>query len=56
MRTLSEVFAGLVRVCDKCGAVLAYGAHDVYENKYIYCPVCRAKLEVPLAPVEEEKK
>ena len=46
MKVLSNRFEGLLRVCDGCGATLAYKGEDVYENKYIYCQICKMKLEV----------
>lgn len=48
MIILSEKFGGLLRVCDKCGAVLGYNGKDVYEGKYVYCPICKEKLEVEI--------
>ena len=38
----------LLHVCEFCGAVLSYDENDIYEDKYIYCPVCSTKQECAL--------
>lgn len=43
MKVLSQTFCGSIAFCE-CGAVLAYGPQDIYQNKYIYCPICKTKL------------
>lgn len=46
MTILSQKFPGLMRICDGCNALLSYDAADVYENQFIYCPICKTKLKV----------
>ena len=48
MTVLSKKFPGFLKVCEECGAVLAYVPADIYENRFIYCPICRYKMEIPL--------
>lgn len=43
MKVLSKRFCGSIAYCE-CGAVLAFGPQDIYEDKYIYCPICNAKI------------
>lgn len=44
MQILSTKYIGFVKICDTCGALLAYKPTDIYEGKYIYCPICKSKL------------
>lgn len=44
MIILSKKCVGLIQECPTCGAVLAYDTKDVYENKYVYCPICKTKI------------
>lgn len=39
---------GLVQACQNCHALLSYNAADIYEGKYIYCPVCKQRNEVTM--------
>lgn len=48
VKVLADHFLGLTRYCDGCGALLGYNWKDLYEGKYIYCPICKMKLEVDL--------
>lgn len=34
---------GLIHFCECCGALLSYTIDDIYENKYIYCPICKTR-------------
>lgn len=43
MYALTKGYAGLVCCCGECGILFSFAAKDVYENKWVYCPVCRAK-------------
>ena len=53
MQVLSDKFCGLTLVCKQCYALLAYNKKDIYENKYIYCPLCKCKNEIqPIIEVE----
>lgn len=45
MFVLSQKYPGLIAICPQCGALLAYTVEDIYENKYIYCPLCKEKIE-----------
>ena len=45
---LSQKYPGSLLFCQECHALLAFKAADLYEGKYIYCPVCRAKNETKI--------
>lgn len=45
MKILSRSFPGSLQLCPECQALLAFMPTDIYENKYIYCPICRTKIE-----------
>lgn len=33
-----------LHTCVECGALLTYDyTKDIYEDKYIYCPICKTK-------------
>lgn len=44
MKVLSKTFCGSIIECTECHAILAYGPTDIYQNKYVYCPLCKTKL------------
>lgn len=48
MMVVSPKFIGNLHVCEKCGAMLKISPEDIYEQKYIYCPVCKEKQESSL--------
>ena len=61
MIVLSKKCVGLIQECPTCGAVLAYLPEDIYENKYLYCPLCKTKILSRLdlsynGVIKEEKK
>ena len=61
MIVLSQKCIGKIQECPECGAVLGYDVGDIYENKYLYCPVCKAKILSRLdlsynGVIKEEKK
>ena len=61
MIVLSKKCIGKIQECPECGAVLGYDVGDIYENKYLYCPVCKAKILSRLdlsynGVIKEEKK
>lgn len=43
MQVLSQKFEGFIHICPTCNAVLSYVPTDIYEGKYIYCPICKTK-------------
>lgn len=46
MIVLSTQYPGITIQCPNCSALLAIDPHkDIYENKYVYCPICREKLD-----------
>ena len=47
MKILSERYPGSIVFCD-CGALLAYNLKDIYSDKFIYCPLCKSQIIVPL--------
>ena len=45
MKILSQTFPGSLHICCECRALLAYQPSDIYDKKYIYCPICKTKQE-----------
>lgn len=43
MRVLSQKPIAMTHECQECHAFLAFNIEDIYENKYIYCPICKTK-------------
>lgn len=43
MIVVSQKFLGLTCCCSQCGILFSFKKEDVFENKWVYCPVCRAK-------------
>lgn len=52
MKILAQRY-GLLLACQNCHALLSYNAADVYEGKYVYCPICKEKNRVD---IEEQKQ
>lgn len=44
MKVLSEKYPGALMICPGCQALLGYGPADIYEDKFIYCPICKEKI------------
>ena len=59
MRILSERYPGSIVFCD-CGALLAYHLEDIHCDKFIFCPICKTQITIPLQVnydgMKEEKK
>lgn len=56
MQVLSDRYCGLTLVCKQCYALLAYDSKDIYDKKYVYCPLCKYKNEIiPIIDVEVKK-
>lgn len=36
----------LTHLCSNCHSLLAYQYNDIYENHFIYCPLCKSKEEI----------
>ena len=45
MKVICQQPLASIHTCVECGALLYYGREDIYENKYIYCPLCKTKQE-----------
>lgn len=43
MTVLYNKFPGSIHICSNCGALLKYTTQDIYENCYIYCPLCKSR-------------
>lgn len=43
MKILSPTFPGSIHFCINCQALLAYSPKDIYDNCFIYCPICKTK-------------
>ena len=48
MMVLTKTYPGFIHICSNCGALLQFNAADIYENKWIYCPICRSKEDCQL--------
>lgn len=49
MEVLSTKFPGIFFICEQCGALCAnVQENEIYENCYVYCPVCKTKNLLPL--------
>lgn len=48
MTILSQGYCGRTLVCAQCYSLLAFNEKDIYDKKYIYCPLCKYKNEIPL--------
>ena len=48
MTVLSQGYPGRTLICTQCYSLLAFNDKDIYENKYVYCPICKTKNEIPL--------
>lgn len=52
MMVLSQHYPGITVQCN-CGALLGIDPHkDIYDNKYVYCPICKEKVELQLHDTE----
>ena len=45
MKVLSQKPIACIQECINCHCILGYNLTDIYENKYIYCPLCKTKQE-----------
>ena len=45
MQVISPKPIAFLHTCIECGALLTYNFNDIYQNKYIYCPICKTKQE-----------
>ena len=43
--TIYDTHPGLHLICTNCGCLFGFSAQDIYEDKFVYCPACREKLE-----------
>lgn len=41
----SPTYPGLIKICDQCGCLFGYNLNEIYEEKYVYCPQCRHKID-----------
>ena len=49
MTVLSQRYPGITTKCTNCVALLGIDPHqDIYENRYVYCPICKEKLELQI--------
>jgi hypothetical protein len=48
MNVLAKRCPGLLHVCSDCGALLSYTIDDIYENQFIYCPICKCRQKTNL--------
>ena len=44
MKVLAPKTPSFVISCPACDALLGFNFGDIYENRYVYCPVCREKI------------
>lgn len=48
MMVIANKIPSSLHICEYCNALLAYTADDVYENHYIYCPICKTRQRCKL--------
>lgn len=49
MVVLSQYYPGITIQCTNCHALLGIDPHkDIYDSKYVYCPLCKEKVLLPL--------
>ena len=41
----SQSYPGLHLICTNCGCLFGFSVQEIYEDKYVYCPICREKLD-----------
>lgn len=46
VEVITQKYPGFVVICEGCGRLLAYKREDMYEGKFVYCPICKYKNEV----------
>lgn len=55
MRILSQLYPGITVQCS-CGALLGVDPHqDIFDGKYVYCPICKEKIELPIYEEKESE-
>ena len=53
MIVYSEKYPGIIVICPECGALLGIDPHkDLYEEKYVYCPLCYHKIDSGIREAE----
>ena len=52
VKVLADHFLGLTVYCNKCSCLLGFNGNDIYEDKWIYCPRCKEKVEVNLKEIQ----
>ena len=45
MKVLVQKAPAFLEICPSCQALLSFYFGDIYENKYIYCPICHEKIK-----------
>ena len=48
MQILAKRTPAMMLSCPECRVLFAYNFGDIYQNKYVYCPVCRTKITTPI--------
>ena len=48
MKILSPTYPGSILICSDCGCLFAYNQSDLYENQFVYCPVCHIRQRANL--------
>ena len=43
MEVLATKAPGLIHICSNCRALLGFTTGDIYQSRYIYCPLCKSK-------------
>ena len=47
MEILSKRHPGLFFICEQCSALVGnVKESDIYENEYVYCPLCKYKQKI----------
>ena len=48
MKILSPTYPGSIFICSDCNCLFSYNQNDIYENQFVYCPVCHIRQRVNL--------
>jgi DNA-directed RNA polymerase subunit RPC12/RpoP len=42
----SKTYPGCIYICEECGCLFGIDPQkDIYEEKYVYCPLCHYKMD-----------
>lgn len=48
MKILSQTYPGSIKICRECGCLFSFLPSDIYEKHWLYCPICKTRMESPM--------